>query len=444
MSTPTFWPNCLDAFQRELSPQQYNTWIRPLRLELAGDGLVLIAPNRFVLQWVKERFAARIEELAAIALGRPLRLALAIAEAAERPAPAAVVASTPEPVRTVGRRSEQASINPAFSFAAFVAGKANQLARAAGLQVAEHPTSYNPLFVYGGVGLGKTHLIQAIGNHILDTDANARIRYIHAETYVSDVVRAYQHKAFDDFKRYYRSLDLILIDDIQFFSGKSRTQEEFFYLFNTLIEAHKQVVITCDTYPKEISGIEERLISRFGWGLTVALEPPELEMRVAILLSKAAASRMKLDEQVAFFIAKHIRSNVRELEGALKRVLAYSSFHGQEISLGLAKDALHDLLAVQNRQISIENIQRTVADYYKIRVSDMHSKKRSRAVARPRQVAMALAKELTQLSLPEIGSNFGGRDHTTVLHACRQIAKLRDSVPEISHDVNFLLQVLRN
>jgi chromosomal replication initiator protein len=444
MSTPTFWPNCLDAFQRELTPQQYNTWIRPLRLELAGDGLVLIAPNRFVLQWVKERFAARIEELAAIALGRPLRLALAIAEAAERPAPAAASAGTPEPVRAVGRRNEQASINPAFSFAAFVAGKANQLARAAGLQVAEHPTSYNPLFVYGGVGLGKTHLIQAIGNHILDTDANAKIRYIHAETYVSDVVRAYQHKAFDDFKRYYRSLDLLLIDDIQFFSGKSRTQEEFFYLFNTLIEAHKQVVITCDTYPKEISGIEERLISRFGWGLTVALEPPELEMRVAILLSKAAASRMKLDEQVAFFIAKHIRSNVRELEGALKRVLAYSSFHGQEISLGLAKDALHDLLAVQNRQISIENIQRTVADYYKIRISDMHSKKRSRAVARPRQVAMALAKELTQLSLPEIGSNFGGRDHTTVLHACRQIAKLRDSVPEISHDVNFLLQVLRN
>jgi chromosomal replication initiator protein len=445
MSTPTFWPNCLDAFQRELSPQQYNTWIRPLRLEAAGDELVLIAPNRFVLQWVKERFAARIEELAAVALGRPLRLALAVSETPDRRVAPAVALPAPEPVQTVGgRRNEQASLNPSFSFASFVAGKANQLARAAGLQVAEHPTSYNPLFVYGGVGLGKTHLIQAIGNHILDIDASARIRYIHAETYVSDVVRAYQHKAFDDFKRYYRSLDLLLIDDIQFFSGKTRTQEEFFYLFNTLIEAHKQVVITCDTYPKEIAGIEERLISRFGWGLTVALEPPELEMRVAILLSKAAASRMKLDEQVAFFIAKHIRSNVRELEGALKRVLAYSSFHGQEISLAVAKDALHDLLAVQNRQISIENIQRTVADYYKIRVSDMHSKKRSRAVARPRQVAMALAKELTQLSLPEIGSNFGGRDHTTVLHACRQIAKLRESVPEISHDVNFLLQVLRN
>jgi chromosomal replication initiator protein len=442
MSTASFWPSCLEAFQRELTPQQFNTWIRPLRLEHSGDGLVLIAPNRFVLQWVKERFAGRIEELATVALGRPLRMAMVVAEGPERPG--AVPAAAAEPAAAGGRRMEQASLNPAFSFAAFVAGKANQLARAAGLQVAEHPTSYNPLFVYGGVGLGKTHLIQAIGNYILDSSANARIRYIHAETYVSDVVRAYQHKAFDEFKRYYRSLDLLLIDDIQFFSGKSRTQEEFFYLFNTLIEAHKQVVITCDTYPKEISGIEERLISRFGWGLTVALEPPELEMRVAILLSKAAATGVKIDEQVAFFIAKHIRSNVRELEGALKRVLAYSRFHGQEISLALAKDALRDLLAVQNRQISIENIQKTVADYYKIRVSDMHSKKRSRAVARPRQVAMALAKELTQLSLPEIGSNFGGRDHTTVLHACRQITKLRDSVPEISHDVNFLLQVLRN
>ncbi len=342
------------------------------------------------------------------------------------------------------RRNEQTSLNPGFTFASFVAGKANQLARAAGMQVAEHPTSYNPLFVYGGVGLGKTHLVQAIGNDILQRNPAARIRYAHAETYVSDVVRAYQHKAFDDFKRYYRSLDLLLIDDIQFFGGKSRTQEEFFYLFNTLIEAHKQVVITCDTYPKEISGLEERLISRFGWGLTVALEPPELEMRVAILLSKAAASGLKIDEQVAFFIAKHIRSNVRELEGALKRVAAYSSFHGQEITLAVAKEALRDLLAVQNRQISIENIQKTVADYYKIRISDMHSKKRTRAVARPRQVAMALAKELTQLSLPEIGSNFGGRDHTTVLHACRQIVKLRESVPELNHDVNFLLQVLRN
>ncbi len=456
---PLFWQRCLDAFREELTPQQFNTWIRPLSLESTTGGYRLLAHNRFVLQWVKERFLVRITELAAEAEGHPVSISLAVAEnaaenvrmpaAAEASAP---VPATPPPEAVSGmstppalpRRHEQTSLNPGFTFATFVAGKANQLARAAGMQVAEHPTSYNPLFVYGGVGLGKTHLVQAIGNHILQRDASAKIRYIHAETYVSDVVRAYQHKAFDDFKRYYRSLDLLLIDDVQFFSGKTRTQEEFFYLFNTLIEAHKQVVITCDTYPKEISGMEERLISRFGWGLTVALEPPELEMRVAILLAKAAATGLSLDEQVAFFIAKHIRSNVRELEGALKRVIAFSSFHGQEITLTVAKDALRDLLAVQNRQVSVENIQKTVADYYKIRVSDMHSKKRSRAIARPRQVAMALSKELTQLSLPEIGSNFGGRDHTTVLHACRQIAKLRETLPELNHDVNFLLQVLRN
>jgi len=472
LAPPAAWSACLDAFARELTPQQFLTWIQPLACRHEGSGLTLTAPNRFVLQWVKDRFGARIVALATAATGIPVSIEYAVAEvppapagaSAERaltpagaPAPslrAPVDSSPPPATRTVPgpppagpaapRKLDGTSLNPTFSFTSFVSGKANQLARAAGLQVADHPTSYNPLFVYGGVGLGKTHLIQAIGNHILAVNPGARIRYIHAETYVSDVVRAYQHKAFDDFKRYYRSLDLLLIDDIQFFGGKSRTQEEFFYLFNTLIEAHKQVVITCDTYPKEIAGIEERLISRFGWGLTVALEPPELEMRVAILLSKAHAVGMRMDEQVAFFIAKHIRSNVRELEGALKRVLAYSNFHGQEISLALAKDALRDLLAVQNRQISIENIQKTVADYYKIRISDMHSKKRSRAVARPRQVAMALAKELTQMSLPEIGSNFGGRDHTTVLHACRQVAKLRESMPDMNHDVNFLLQVLRS
>ena len=446
--SPIFWQRCIAAFREELTPQQFNTWIRPLAIEGADEGYRLLAPNRFVLQWVKERFSDRIAELAAAAEGHAVPITLAVRDAPAETAVATELAPAPMPLPVVApapaRRHEQTSLNPAFTFASFVAGKANQLARAAGMQVAEHPTSYNPLFVYGGVGLGKTHLVQAIGNDILARNPAAKIRYAHAETYVSDVVRAYQHKAFDDFKRYYRSLDLLLIDDIQFFGGKSRTQEEFFYLFNTLIEAHKQVVITCDTYPKEISGLEERLISRFGWGLTVALEPPELEMRVAILLSKAAASGLRIDEQVAFFIAKHIRSNVRELEGALKRVAAYSSFHGQDITLAVAKEALRDLLAVQNRQISIENIQKTVADYYKIRISDMHSKKRSRAVARPRQVAMALAKELTQLSLPEIGSNFGGRDHTTVLHACRQITKLRDSVPELNHDVNFLLQVLRN
>jgi chromosomal replication initiator protein len=454
-STPLFWQRCLDAFREELTPQQFNTWIRPLAIEGAADGYRLLAPNRFVLQWVKERFSERIAELASAAEGRAVPIGLGVRDPASdvviprAVAPlvapgASVVPSAPVGRSPAPRRQDQTSLNPSFTFASFVAGKANQLARAAGMQVAEHPTSYNPLFVYGGVGLGKTHLVQAIGNEILGREPTAKIRYIHAETYVSDVVRAYQHKAFDDFKRYYRSLDLLLIDDIQFFGGKSRTQEEFFYLFNTLIEAHKQVVITCDTYPKEIAGLEERLISRFGWGLTVALEPPELEMRVAILLAKATASGLALDEQTAFFIAKHIRSNVRELEGALKRVAAYSTFHAQEITLAVAKEALRDLLAVQNRQISIENIQKTVADYYKIRVSDMHSKKRSRAVARPRQVAMALAKELTQLSLPEIGSNFGGRDHTTVLHACRQIGKLRETDSQLNHDVNFLLQVLRN
>ena len=471
--TPAAWAACLDAFERELTPQQYATWIRPLACAERSGRLKLIAPNRFVLQWVKDRFGMRIEALAREATGENVPVDFAVADG-----PAAVSSAAPEaspaaraaisaPVdsapgygvaapassasatvanrpATAARRPDPGGLNPGFTFASFVAGKANQLARAAGLQVADHPTSYNPLFVYGGVGLGKTHLIQAIGHQILLSKPSAKIRYTHAETYVSDVVRAYQHKAFDDFKRHYRSLDLLLIDDIQFFNGKSRTQEEFFYLFNTLIEAHKQVVITCDKYPKEIEGFEERLISRFGWGLTVALEPPELEMRVAILLAKAAAAGMRMDEQVAFFIAKHIRSNVRELEGALKRVIAYSSFHGQEVTLAVAKDALRDLLAVQNRQISIENIQKTVADYYKIRVSDMHSKKRSRAVARPRQVAMALAKELTQLSLPEIGGNFGGRDHTTVLHACRQIAKLRESHPDLNHDVIFLLQVLRS
>ena len=485
-SSSTAWAACLSVFERELTPQQFTTWIKPLTCTDAPGRLRLVAPNRFVLQWVKDRFGGRIETLAREAAGEELAVEFAVADAraitqsahgrpsgtpvaksesmniatnvaaaptatstgapaADRPAPETHSAIGPVAIKPGGnRRVEPGGLNPGFTFQAFVAGKANQLARAAGLQVAEHPTSYNPLFVYGGVGLGKTHLIQAIAHQLLLQNPEAKIRYIHAETYVSDVVRAYQHKAFDDFKRHYRSLDLLLIDDIQFFGGKSRTQEEFFYLFNTLIEAHRQVVITCDTFPKEIEGIEERLISRFGWGLTVALEPPELEMRVAILLSKAASVGVSLDEQVAFFIAKHIRSNVRELEGALKRILAYASFHGQEITLAMTKEALRDLLAVQNRQISIDNIQKTVADYYKVRISDMHSKKRSRAVARPRQVAMALAKELTQLSLPEIGSNFGGRDHTTVLHACRQIAKLRDSMPELNHDVNFLLQVLRS
>ncbi len=331
-----------------------------------------------------------------------------------------------------------------FTFDTFVTGKANQLARAAALQVTEHlGTAYNPLFVYGGVGLGKTHLIQAIGNAVRDQQPDAKVRYIHAEQYVSDVVRAYQHKAFDGFKKYYHSLDLLLIDDIQFFGRKNRTQEEFFYLFNALTEAHRQVIITCDTYPKEITGMEDRLVSRFGWGLTVAIEPPELEMRVAILLKKGELERTNLPEAVAFFIANHIQSNVRELEGALKRVLAYARFTNSPISIELAREALKDLLALQTRQISLENIQKRVADYYKIKVSEMYSKKRSRTVARPRQMAMALAKELTSMSLPDIGDAFGGRDHTTVLHACRKIAELRASDADISRDFDSLLQTLR-
>jgi chromosomal replication initiator protein len=449
MQITQFWDACLKQFKDELSPQQFNTWIRPLQVRADASSLTLLAPNRFVQNWIRERFLARIEAEATAFFGRAVAVALNVGDApALLPAPdLAVAAPTPATRPASVKAAEPAnatSLNPEFTFGNFVTGKANQLARAAGMQVSGNPgAAYNPLLVYGGVGLGKTHLIQAIGNEIRQINPGAKVRYIHAENYVSDVVRAYQHKSFDEFKRYYRSLDLLLVDDIQFFNGKSRTQEEFFYLFNTLVEAKKQVIITCDTYPKELTGIDERLISRLGWGLTVALEPPELEMRVAILLNKAKAVGQVLDENVAFFVAKHIRSNVRELEGALKRILAYASFHNQEITLPVAKDALKDLIAVQNRQISIENIQKTVADYYKIKTSDMHSKKRSRIVARPRQVAMYLAKELTQLSLPEIGANFGGRDHTTILHGCRQIAKLKDTLPELNHDVNVLLQVLR-
>ncbi|MDR0247769.1 MAG: chromosomal replication initiator protein DnaA [Burkholderiales bacterium] len=479
MSTTPFpadtsiWSACLATLSKELSPQQFSTWIQLLSCEETCEELCILAPNTFVQDWVRRHFGERIETLAQTVSGQPLRVrytikktALAtiapngahvsnggrigepiasVSAAAVSIAPVTVAPITPVTVPSGnGARHETHRLNSTFTFDNFVTGKANQLARAASMQVADSPTSYNPLFIYGGVGLGKTHLIQAIGNHLLQHTPSARIRYIHAEKYVSDVVHAYQHKSFDEFKRYYHSLDLLLIDDIQFFRGKDRTQEEFFYLFNALVEAHKQVVITCDTYPREIKGLEERLVSRFGWGLIVALEPPELEMRVAILLAKAKSVNVVLDEQVAFFIAKHIRSNVRELEGALKRVLAYASFHATEITLSVAKEALRDLIAVQNRQVSIENIQKTVADYYKIRIADMQSKKRSRVIARPRQVAMALSKELTELSLPEIGNRFGGRDHTTVLHACRQISQLRETNPEISHDVNFLLQVLRS
>ena len=468
----TFWRACLEQFEKELPAQQFITWIKPLAVSVSdtvGDSsqaagspaLSITAPNRFVLQWIRDKFLVRVHELALAHYGHAVNIALLLADKDAPPAPAkpatanhiADVVQTTTPttatppahvLRAPVLPRDLARLNPAFTFESFVNGKANELARAAASQVAEKPgTAYNPLFIYGGVGLGKTHLAHCIGNYFREHHPQGKVRYIHAEQYVSDVVRAYQHKTFDDFKRYYHSMDMLLIDDIQFFSGKSRTQEEFFYAFNALIESHKQVVITCDTYPKEIAGMENRLISRFGWGLTVAVEPPELEMRVAILLKKASQEAIKLPEDVAFFLARHIQSNVRELEGGLKRILAYARFADRDITVDLCREALRDLLAVQNRQISIENIQKTVADYYKIKVSEMYSKKRTRAVARPRQVAMALAKELTQLSLPDIGDAFGGRDHTTVLHACRKITDLKTTNGEISRDISSLLKVLR-
>jgi len=437
-----FWRHCLTCLEGELPQQQFRSWIEPLHCAVDGSIVTLTAPNRFVLQWVRDRFLPRLQALAASEFGADAELRLCLGE--KSAAPAAPPAALSEPVPQRSNTRDLSRLNPAFTFDTFVTGKANELARAAAAQVAERPgTAYNPLFIYGGVGLGKTHLIHAIGNAVLARAPDSKIRYIHAEQYVSDVVRAYQHKAFDDFKRYYHSLDLLLIDDIQFFGGKNRTQEEFFYAFNALSEARKQLVISCDTYPREMSGIENRLISRFGWGLTVSVEPPELEMRVAILLKKAEGEGATLDEAVAFFLAQHVQSNVRELEGALKRVLAYARFSGQQLSVDVCREALRDLLATHNRQLSIENIQRTVADYYKIKVSEMYSKKRSRNVARPRQVAMALAKELTQLSLPDIGEAFGGRDHTTVLHACRKIALLRSTNSDLTRDINSLLKVLR-
>ena len=439
----SLWPSLAAELKKELPAQQFDTWIKPLKAERDGDQLVLLAPNHHVLRWVRSNLLARIESRAERVAGGPLVVNLVLQE---KPAEVQIVLPESLPVApTASERPlrEEHRLNTGFTFTNFVNGKANQIARAAAIQVAENPgTAYNPLFIYGGTGLGKTHLLQAIGLEVVKRNPRAKVRYIHAEQFVADVVRAYQHKSFDSLKRYYRSLDLFLIDDVQFFVGKSRSQEEFFYTFNALFEAHKQVAITSDCFPKEMTGIEERLISRFGWGLTVAVEPPELEMRVAILLKKAENDGVRLDENVAFFIAKHIRSNVRELEGALKRVLAYARFNNAAVNVSTAREALKDLLAVLNRQVSIENIQKTVADYFKIKVSDMYSKKRFRSVARPRQVAMALAKELTQQSLPEIGEAFGGRDHTTVLHACRKTQELRENDQEFARDYAQLQQIL--
>jgi chromosomal replication initiator protein len=457
-----FWSTCLNRFEQELSAQQFKTWIKPLQMEVEDNAIRLLAPNKFVQQWVKERFLGKIETIAAELLPKNTLIELSICEkiavkkttnsglskkashSEKSNSTIANVIATKTVVKN--RTNERASgLNPSFNFNNYVTGRANQLARAAAIQVADNPgQAYNPLFIYGGVGLGKTHLLQAIGNQLKQQNPDANIRYLHAERYVSDVVKAYENKAFDEFKRQYHSLDLLLIDDIQFFAKKTRTQEEFFYAFNTLIEEKKQIVITCDTYPKEIIDVDERLRTRFSWGLTVAVEPPELEMRVAILLKKAEESKTNLTEDVAFFVAKQIRSSVRELEGALNRIIAMANFTGHAIDIHLAKDALRDLIAVRGRQITIENIQKTVADYYKIKVSEMHSKKRSRNFARPRQVAMSLARELTNHSFPEIGEAFGSRHHTTVMHACDEIEQLRLNDQTIARDIGFLTQVIRD
>ena len=455
-----FWQHCCGLLAKELSTQQFDTWIKPLKVkESGGQGVELIAPNRFVQQWIKDRFLSRLESLAVEYWGSSVPVRVDYTAPAKKATMRANGGTESEPGRNVADADigtpaaaiaasatafERTRLNRDHSFDSFVTGKANQLARAAAMQVAENPgTSYNPLFLYGGVGLGKTHLVQAIGNLLHQERPAARIRYIHAEQYVTDVVRAYQKKAFEEFKRYYHSLDLLIIDDIQFFNGKNRTQEEFFYAFNALIEAHKQVIITCDTYPREIPGIEDRLISRFGWGLTVAIEPPELEMRVAILLKKAESQGIELDETVAFFIAKHLRSNVRELEGALRKLIAFSQFHARDISLDVARDALRDLLRIQTRAISLENIQKTVADFYRVKVPELFSKKRTADLVKPRQIAMYFAKELTSLSLPEIGESFGGRDHTTVLHAVRKITENRKTDTQLNHELHVLDQIIK-
>lgn len=450
MSDKTLWDSCLDFFEDTLPPQQFNSWIKPLAFEVNGNQITLTAPNSFTLKLVQERFLPEITKQAqSFFSGTPsfeLRLGKKLLTSPAPKSKAVTTNVTQHEFQSIPKTyKNQNRLNPQLSFDNFVIGKANQLAHSAAIQVAASPgVTYNPLFIYGGVGLGKTHLIQAIGNYIKRENAQAKICYVHATNYISDVVRAAQTKKFDEFKQFYNSLDLLLIDDIQFIADKTATQQEFFYTLNSLIDGHKQVVITCDTFPKEISGMTPRLTSRFSWGLTVAIEPPGLEMRVAILLQKAVLSNNPISEDVAFFIAKHVRSNIRELEGALKRIDAYSRFHKRTISVELAKEALKDLLASQNKQVSIENIQKTVADFYRIKVIDLLSKKRTRLIARPRQIAMYLARELTQFSLPEIGAAFGDRDHTTVMYACKTIESLRSLDPAINADFSLLNQTLRN
>ncbi|MCZ6561049.1 MAG: chromosomal replication initiator protein DnaA [Gammaproteobacteria bacterium] len=441
------WNSCVQQLENDLPEQQFNTWIRPLQAVEKDGVLQLLAPNRFVVDWVNTNFMEKIREI--LGRGHPSacpQVLLAVGSAAQTK-PAETIASggerpvaQPPMMPTLGSR-----LNGDYTFKSFVEGKSNQLAKAAAIQVAANVgRAYNPLLIYGGVGLGKTHLMHAIGNAVLASNPGASVAYVHSERFVGDMVKALQHNRINQFKRAYRSLNALLIDDIQFFAGKERSQEEFFHTFNALLEGQQQVILTCDRYPKEVSGLEERLKSRFGWGLTVAIEPPELETSVAILMSKAAQENIELPEEVAFFIARQIRSNIRELEGALRRVAANSRFTGQPITLEFARDALRDLIAVQERLVTVENIQKIVAEYYKIRLADMLSKRRSRSIARPRQIAMSLAKELTSHSLPEIGDLFGGRDHTTVLHACRKIKQLRESENRVGEDYKNLLRTMNS
>lgn len=444
----SLWDKCLGYLRDEIPPQQYNTWIRPLHaIELKQNGLLLLAPNRFVLDWINERFLNRITELLDELSDTPPKISLQIGSKsmteiqAQGTSDELLFKRKISPSETTTSHT-QANINRNFTFDNFVEGKSNQLARAAATQVAENPGQvYNPLFTYGGVGLGKTHLMHALGNTILRKDPTKKVLYLHSERFVADMIKALQYNAMNEFKRFYRSLNALLIDDIQFFAGKDRSQEEFFHTFNALLDGQQQIILTCDRYPKEINGLEERLQSRFGWGLTVSIEPPELETRVAILMSKADQLKVHLPHAVAFFIAKNIQSNVRELEGALKRVIASAHFTDQPITVDFTRDALKDLLTLHARLLTIENIQKTVAEYYKIKVADLLAKRRSRSIASPRQMAMALAKELTNHSLPEIGDAFGGRDHTTVLHACRKIKKLLITSPDILEDYKNLMRI---
>jgi len=457
------WTNCLQRLEQELSDQQLNTWIRPLQVRENNNQLTLLAPNRFVLDWVKQNFRDKIETiLLEVSRDDDFDLLLEIGTQSNpaKPAPAArpvksetVVQQKAAPVTDFGiptkvtkpRPVIDHNLNPAFTFESFVEGKSNQLAKAASQQVAENPgDAYNPLFLYGGVGLGKTHLMHAVGNMMIKNRPDAKVVYLHSERFVGHMVKALQHNAIDAFKQYYRSLDCMLVDDIQFFAGKERSQEEFFHTFNALLEGGRQIILTCDRYPKEVDGLEERLRSRFGWGLPVCIEPPELETRVAILQKKAEESGIHFPNEVAFFIAKRIRSNIRELEGAFRRVLATANFTGKPVTMEFAKETLRDLIALQDRIVTIENIQKTVAEYYKIRSSDLLSNRRSRSITRPRQLAMALSKELTNHSLPEIGEAFGGRDHTTILHGCRKIAELRESDIKINEDYMNMMRILSN